>query len=98
MTQRDRERSYPRRSGGPGPRPRGSGRRTPPPETTGAEAEFLARSREDETELTFELTTGERLTGIIEYYDRHLIKVVRRDGPGLVVRKRHIRYIAERHD
>ena len=78
-----------------GPRGRGQGRRTPPPDATGAEAEYLLRSKEAGTILTFTLVDGESITGRIEYYDRHMIKIDREGGPNLFVRKSRIRYILE---
>ena len=87
--------SHRRPQGGRGKPP---GRRTPPPDATGAEADFLLKSKEGGTRLVFRLIDGETLSGKIEYYDRDMIKVYRKDGPNLFVRKEHIRYIEEHGD
>jgi sRNA-binding regulator protein Hfq len=70
-------------------------KKAPPPESTGQEARFLLRSKEAETRLRLELLNGEQVEGSIEYYDTHLIKIVRPDAPGLLLRKEHIRWIEE---
>lgn len=79
-----------------GPRGRGPGRRPPPPESTGEEAEFLARTKDARTPVAVHLMDGEIVRGVIEYYDRDMIKINReRGGPNVFVRKRHIRYLHE---
>jgi sRNA-binding regulator protein Hfq len=83
------------------PAPRGAGdrpqRRSPPPDATGEEAAYLARLRELRTTVGVQLLDGTELRGIIEYYDRDMIKVNRVDGggPNVFVRKRHVRVMWE---
>jgi hypothetical protein len=38
---------------------------------------------------------GDRVRGTIEYYDTHLIKIVREGEPGLLIRKADIRLMHE---
>jgi len=71
----------------------GPDRRTPPPDATGREAGYLARRKENRSELEFHLVSGETVCGVIEYYDREMIKVTRPAGPNLFIRKQEIRYI-----
>jgi sRNA-binding regulator protein Hfq len=74
-----------------------SQRRTPPPDATGDEAAYLARLREKRTPIALELLDGSVFRGIIEYYDRDMIKVNRHDGggPNAFVRKKHVRMLWE---
>lgn len=71
----------------------GSGPRTPPPETTGAEINYLVKQIEARTLMAFKLNDGELVRGVIEYYDRDLLKVVRRGAPSLLLRKQNILYM-----
>ena len=43
--------------------------------------------------MEFHLLSGETVHGVIEYYDREMIKVTRPEGPNLFIRKQEIRYI-----
>ena len=90
--------------GGTPPRneaPRGSAdrsqRRTPPPDGTGEEGAYLARLREKRIPVAVELLDGSVFRGIVEYYDRDMIKVNRLDGggPNVFVRKKHVRMMWE---
>ena len=77
--------------------PPGAQRRTPPPDATGDEAAYLALLREKNTPVAVELLDGTILRGVIEYYDRDMIKVNRLDGggPNVFIRKRHVRVMWE---
>ena len=72
-------------------------RRTPPPDSTGDEAAYLAKLREQRTPIAVELLDGTVFRGVIEYYDRDMIKVNRLDGsgPNVFIRKKHVRIIWE---
>jgi hypothetical protein len=83
---RTKVRSRPAGRGGP---------RTPPEEATGREADFLFRWRESTTPVVVQLIDGTEHRGVIEYFDRDLIKLVPPSGPGLLLRKADIRYIGE---
>lgn len=65
----------------------------PPPEATGAEAGYLAKNKEARTPMVVHLMDGEVVRGIIEYYDRDMVKINRTEGPNLFIRKRNIRYM-----
>ena len=82
-----------RKGGGGGPRPPQPGRRMPPPESTGAEANYLAKNKDARTPMVVQMTDGEEVRGIIEYYDRDMVKINRNDGPNVFIRKAHIRYM-----
>ena len=72
-------------------------RRMPPPDATGEEAAYLARLREKRTPIAVEMLDGEVFHGVIEYYDRDMLKVNRLDGggPNVFVRKKHVRALWE---
>ena len=74
-----------------------SQRRTPPPDATGDEAAYLAWLREKRTLVAVELLDGTVLRGVIEYYDRDMLKVNRLDGggPNVFVRKKYVRLMWE---
>jgi small nuclear ribonucleoprotein (snRNP)-like protein len=92
-----------RREGGGGPGgsrpPHGphaqQGRKMPPSDSTGAEASYLLKNKEGRTPMVVRLLDGEEVRGVIEYYDRDMIKINRTDGPNVFIRKRHIRYMHE---
>ena len=68
-------------------------RRLPPPDATGAEATYLEGKKETRAPMVVHLVDGEILRGVIEYYDRDMIKIHRGEGPNLFIRKRIIRYM-----
>jgi len=70
-------------------------RRTPPPDATGAEAKYLLQIKESGTPMVVSLTDGETVRGVIEYYDRDMIKINRDTGPNVFIRKSSIRYMYE---
>jgi hypothetical protein len=70
-----------------------AGPRSAPSATTGAEASYVVKQIEARTPMVFKLMGGERVRGVIEYYDRDLLKVVRSDGPSLLLRKDQIAYM-----
>ena len=72
-------------------------RRMPPPDSTGKEAEYLLSLKDKRVPIRVEMLDGTEFHGVVEYYDRDMIKVNRLDGkgPNVVVRKRHVRSIRE---
>lgn len=69
--------------------------RTPPEESTGREASYLFRKREKAAPVVVKLQDGTEHRGVIEYFDRDVLKLVRPEGPGLLLRKTEIRYIVD---
>jgi hypothetical protein len=72
-------------------------RRMPPPDSTGDEAAYLAKLREKRTPIAVEMLDGQVFRGVVEYYDRDMLKVNRLDGggPNVFIRKKHVRAIWE---
>jgi len=76
----------------------GTRRKVPPPESTAAEAFYYIKQMNAGTPVVLLLNDGERLEGIIEWYDRMCIKLNRDDAPDLVVMKHAIRYMHKHED
>ena len=72
----------------PSDRPRGA-----PPESTGAETNYLHKNMEAKTPMVIRLVGNEEVRGWIEYYDRDMIKINRAKPPHLFIRKENIKYI-----
>jgi small nuclear ribonucleoprotein (snRNP)-like protein len=64
-----------------------------PPESTGAETNYLHKNMEARTPMVVKLVGNEEVRGWIEYYDRDMIKVNRKQPPHLFIRKQNIKYI-----
>jgi len=72
-----------------------SKKRTPPPDETLEEAAYLKSLGEKQKIVSLKLADGEVVRGWIEYYDKHMVRVTRDDGPNLFIFKHEIVYIAE---
>jgi host factor-I protein len=69
--------------------------RTPPPEETMEEASFLKALGEKQKMVTVKLMDGQTVSGWIEYYDKHMVRLTREGAPNLFIFKHEIMYIAE---
>ena len=69
--------------------------KTPPPEETYEEPQYLKALGEKQKVVTVKLLDGEVVRGWIEYYDKDMIRLTREDGPNLFIYKHEILYIAE---
>jgi sRNA-binding regulator protein Hfq len=75
-------------------RPGGSGKKAPPPEQTNAENFYYQKQMQSRTPMVIVLQDGEEVHGIIEWYDKACIKVIRDDGgPNLMIYKPAIKYM-----
>lgn len=68
-------------------------KRSAPPEQTNAEQFYFAKQMQGKTVMAVVLTDGERLEGVIEWYDRSCIKLNREGEPNLLLYKHCIKYI-----
>jgi host factor-I protein len=85
------ERSFDRgdRSGG-----QGGGRKPAPPEQTNAENFYYQKQMQSRTPMVIVLQDGEEIHGVIEWYDKSCIKVIRNDShPNLMIYKPAIKYM-----
>jgi len=64
-----------------------------PPDQTNAEAFYYSKQMAARTPMVVVLTDGEKLQGVIEWYDRDCVKLNRTDGPNLLVLKHCIKYM-----
>jgi sRNA-binding regulator protein Hfq len=72
----------------------GAGRKTAPPEQTNAENFYYQKQMQSRTPMVIVLRDGEEVHGIIEWYDKTCIKVVREHGePNLMIYKPAIKYM-----
>jgi sRNA-binding regulator protein Hfq len=78
-----------RPSGGGG----GGGKKSPPPETTNAENFYYQKQMQGKTPMVIVLRDGEEIHGVIEWYDKHCLKVNRSSQPNIVVYKPAIKYM-----
>jgi host factor-I protein len=72
----------------------GGGRKAAPPEQTNAENFYYQKQMQSRTPMVIVLQDGEEVHGIIEWYDKACIKIVREDGgPNLMIYKPAIKYM-----
>jgi sRNA-binding regulator protein Hfq len=72
----------------------GVGRKATPPEQTNAENFYYQKQMQSKTPMVIVLRDGEEVHGIIEWYDKTCIKVIRDDGgPNLMIYKPAIKYM-----
>jgi host factor-I protein len=69
--------------------------RTPPPEETFEEANFLRSLGEKQKPVSVKLLDGQTVSGWIEYYDKNMVRLTRQGAPNLFIFKHEIMYIAE---
>jgi len=68
-------------------------RKKVPPEGTNAEQYYYLKQMSNKTPMVVKLVDGEEIFGMIEWYDRHCIKVNRDTKPNLLIPKHVIKYI-----
>ena len=72
----------------------GAGKKLAPPEQTNAENFYYQKQMQTRTPMVIVLRDGEEVRGIIEWYDRNCIKVIRENGePNLMIYKPAIKYM-----
>ncbi|MGH9413157.1 MAG: Hfq-like protein [Terriglobales bacterium] len=69
-----------------------------PPDQTNAESFYYLKQMQSKTEMVLVLRDGERIHGIIEWYDRHCLKVHRNGEPNLLIYKDTIKYMYKAED
>jgi sRNA-binding regulator protein Hfq len=71
----------------------GGGKKAAPPETTNAENFYYQKQMQGKTSMVIVLRDGEEIHGVIEWYDKHCLKVNRSSQPNIVVYKPAIKYM-----
>jgi sRNA-binding regulator protein Hfq len=88
--QRERTEKHDRPAGGGG----GGGKKPVPAEQTHAENFYYQKQMQSQTPMVVVLRDGEEIRGVIEWYDRNCIKVLRNHGePNLMIYKPAIKYM-----
>ena len=76
--------------------PQGTGsprRKIAPPEQTNAESFYYLKQMQSKTPMVIVLQDDEKLRGVIEWYDKHCLKINRIKEPNVVVPKHNIKYL-----
>jgi len=69
--------------------------KTKAPEQTFEEVKYLRHLIENRIPVRVRLTGNEEVSGIVEFYDTHFIRLTREDGPNLFLFKHDIKYLYE---
>jgi len=70
-------------------------KRPPPPSKTNAENYYYLKQMSNKTPLVFELITGEKINGTLEWYDESCLKIKKGDGSNLIVYKHVLKFISK---
>jgi host factor-I protein len=68
-------------------------KKSAPPDQTNAEQFYFSKQMQAKTQMVVVLTDGERLEGVIEWYDKTCVKLNRDGAPNLLLYKHCIKYI-----
>jgi host factor-I protein len=68
-------------------------RKQTPAEQTNAESYYYLKQMAAKSPMVVVLTDGELIHGVIEWYDKHCLKVNRERGPNLLIPKASIKYL-----
>ncbi len=73
-------------------------RKPTPPDSTNAENFYYVKQMQSRTPMVVVLADGEQIHGVVEWYDKHCIKVNRINEPNLLVYKANIKYLYKEHE
>ena len=73
-------------------------RKPVPPEQTSAEAFYYKKQMDNRTKMVIVLKDGEQVRGVIEWYDRHALKVHRQNEPNILLLKDNIKYMYKENE
>jgi small nuclear ribonucleoprotein (snRNP)-like protein len=73
-------------------------RKPVPPEQTSAEAFYYRKQMENRTRMVIVLKDGEQIRGVIEWYDRHALKVHRTNEPNILLPKDNVKYMYKENE
>jgi hypothetical protein len=73
-------------------------RKPPPPEQTNAENYYYSKQMTNKTRMVIQLKDGEEVRGVIEWYDRHALKVHRVNEPNILLMKDTIKYMYKENE
>jgi small nuclear ribonucleoprotein (snRNP)-like protein len=75
-----------------------SRRKIAPPEQTNAESFYYLKQMQSKTLMVIVLQDGEKIRGIIEWYDKHCLKINRVKEPNILLPKQNIKYLYKQED
>ncbi len=73
-------------------------RKIAPPEQTNAESFYYLKQMQAKTPMVIVLQNDEKLRGVIEWYDKHCLKINRVKEPNVLVPKHNIKYIYKQEE
>ena len=73
-------------------------RKPTPPEQTSAEAFYYKKQMDNRTKMVIVLKDGEQIRGVIEWYDRHALKVHRANEPNILLPKDNVKYMYKENE
>ncbi len=65
------------------------------PDETNEEARYLKYLINNDIPVCIQVTSGEEVRGVIEFYDASFVRLTRMDGPNLFIFKHDIKYLYE---
>ena len=74
------------------------GRKPIPPEQTNAESFYYLKQMQSKTPMVIVLQDDEKVRGVIEWYDKHCLKINRVKEPNVLVPKHNIKYIYKQEE
>ncbi len=73
-------------------------RKIAPPEQTNAESFYYLKQMQAKTPMVIVLQDDEKVRGVIEWYDKHCLKINRVKEPNVLVPKHNIKYIYKQEE
>ena len=73
-------------------------RKPTPPEQTNAENYYYLKQMTNKTKMVIILKDGEEIRGVIEWYDRHALKVNRAHAPNILLLKDNVKYMFKENE
>ena len=76
----------------------GARRKSPPPDHTNAETYYYVKQMQSKTPIVVVLQDGEKIKGVIEWYDKNCLKINRAKEPNILLPKHNIKYLYKQED
>lgn len=73
-------------------------RKIAPPEQTNAESFYYLKQMQSKTPMVVVLQNDEKVRGVIEWYDKHCLKINRIKEPNILLPKHNIKYIYKQEE
>jgi len=73
-------------------------RKPTPPEQTNAENFYYLKQMTNKTKMVIVLKDGEQIRGVIEWYDKHALKVHRPTEPNILLLKDNVKYMYKENE